>query len=184
MTLLSSSAHLKRGESASSSSAEVINSPTEAAVDLNLAPNLIRFGVFELDLRARELRKSGLSTGLPEQSIKILALLLEKPGAIALREDIRRKLWPNDTGVEFDHSINAAMQRLRQALGDPAEAPQYIEPLARRGYRWKFPLELGEAQQAEGAVEVGGFQSSPAADGSLIGKKVSRYRGLEVLGGG
>ena len=88
-------------------------------MDLNLPPNLVRFGVFELDLRARELRKSGLSTGLPEQSIKILALLLEKPGEVVLREEIRKKLWPHDTVVEFDHSINAAMQRLRQALGDP-----------------------------------------------------------------
>src|SRR5258708_574008 len=182
MTLLSSSAHLKRGESASSSSAEVINSPTEAAVDLNLAPNLIRFGVFELDLRARELRKSGLSTGLPEQSIKILALLLEKPGEIVLREEIRNKLWPNDTVVEFDHSINAAMQRLRQALGDAAEAPEYIETLARRGYRWKFPVDLVEAQPSA-AGDVDDFQSVPA-DGNLIGKKVSRYRVLEVLGGG
>ncbi len=151
-------------------------------MDLNLAPNLIRFGVFELDLRARELRKSGLSTGLPEQSIKILALLLEKPGEIVLREEIRNKLWPNDTVVEFDHSINAAMQRLRQALGDAAEAPEYIETLARRGYRWKFPVDLVEAQPSA-AGDVDDFQSVPA-DGNLIGKKVSRYRVLEVLGGG
>ncbi len=127
-----------------------------------LPPNLVRFGVFELDLRARELRKNAVSTGLPEQSIKILALLLEKPGDVVLREEIRKKLWPNDTVVEFDHSINAAMQRLRQALGDPAEAPQYIETLARRGY----------------------VPSGTAAGGNLIGKKVSRYRVLEVLGGG
>src|ERR1700674_2677067 len=104
----------------------------EIAVDPNLPSNLVRFGVFELDLRARELRKGGLSTGLPEQSIKILALLLEKPGDVVMREEIRKKLWPNDTVVEFDHSINAAIKRLRQALGDPAEAPQYIETLARR----------------------------------------------------
>jgi len=163
----------------------VINSPTEAAVDLNLVPNLVRFGIFELDHRARELRKSGLSTGLPEQSIKILALLLEKPGEVVLREEIRKKLWPNDTVVEFDHSINAAMQRLRQALGDPAETPQYIETLARRGYRWKFPPDLVEAKpQVVELAEVDGIQSGPAAGGNLIGKKVSRYRVLEVLGGG
>ena len=154
-------------------------------MDPTRAPNLVRFGIFELDLRARELRKSGVSTGLPEQSIKILALLLEKPGELVLREDIRKKLWPNDTVVEFDHSINAAMQRLRQALGDPAEAPEYIETLARRGYRWKFPVELVEAQpNAAGPAEVHGVRSGPAAGGNLIGKKVSRYRVLEVLGGG
>jgi DNA-binding winged helix-turn-helix (wHTH) protein len=155
-------------------------------VDPNLSPNLVRFGVFELDLRARELRKCGASTGLPEQSIKILALLLENPGDVVLREEIRKKLWPNDTVVEFDHSINAAIKRLRQALGDPAEAPQYIETLARRGYRWKIPAEWVEAQpQAAGrAAEVDGVQSGTAASGNLIGKKISHYRVLEVLGGG
>src|SRR5271169_3789220 len=157
----------------------------ETAVDPNLPSNLVRFGVFELDLRARELRKRGLSTGLPEQSIKILALLLEKPGGVVLREEIRKKLWPNDTVVEFDHSINAAIKRLRQALGDSGDAPQYIETLARRGYRWKIPVELVEAQpQAAGPADVEGVQSGTAAGGNLIGKKVSHYRVLEVLGGG
>ena len=139
-------------------------------------PNLARFGVFELDLRARELRKAGLSTGLPEQSIKILALLLEKPGDVVLREEIRKKLWPHDTVVEFDHSINAAIKRLRQALGDPVEAPQYIETLARRGYRWKTPVQWEQAQ----AVAT----PPRPAEGTLIGKKVSHYRVLEILGGG
>ena len=102
-----------------------------------------------------------------------------------LREEIRKKLWPNDTVVEFDHSINAAMQRLRQALGDAAEAPEYIETLARRGYRWKFPLETVEVQpEAAEPAEVKSSQGGIAAGGNLIGKKVSRYRVLEVLGGG
>jgi serine/threonine protein kinase len=154
-------------------------------VDLKPFPTLVRFGVFELDLRARELRKDGLSTGLPEQSIKILALLLENPGEIVLRDEIRKKLWPNDTVVEFDHGINAAIKRLRQSLGDPAEAPQYIETLARRGYRWKFPVELVEAQpQAAALAEGERVQSGTAAGGNLIGKKVSHYRVLELLGGG
>jgi len=151
----------------------------------NLSANLVRFGVFELDLRARELRKRGLSTGLPEQSIKILALLLEKPGEVVLREEIRKKLWPNDTVVEFDHSINAAIKRLRQALGDPADSPQYIETLARRGYRWKIPVESVETQpRAAGLPEVEGVRGETTAGGNLIGKKVSHYRVLEVLGGG
>ncbi len=151
----------------------------------NLSPNLVRFGVFELDLRARELRKQGLSTGLPEQSIKILALLLEKPGDVVLREEIRRKLWPNDTVVEFDHSINAAIKRLRQVLGDPAEAPQYIETLARRGYRWKIPVDSVDPQpQNAERAEADDVQNRTATGGNLIGKKVSHYRVLEVLGGG
>jgi len=162
----------------------VINSLAESVVDLKPFPTLVRFGAFELDLRARELRKDGLSTGLPEQSIKILALLLETPGEIVLREEIRKKLWPNDTVVEFDHSINAAIKRLRQALGDPAEAPQYIETLARRGYRWKFPVEVVEAQPSAAPTQVEDVQSGTTATGNLIGKKVSHYRVLEVLGGG
>ena len=155
-------------------------------MDLNPLTNLVRFGVFELDLRARELRNAGLSTGVPEQSIKILALLIEKPGEVVLREEIRKKLWPNDTVVEFDHSINAAIKRLRQALGDPAEAPQYIETLARRGYRWIFSGQLVEAQpqEAAGPAEIEGTQSGTVAGANLIGKKVSHYRVLEVLGGG
>src|SRR5579863_5464142 len=98
-------------------------------------PQLIRFAAFELDLRARELRKDGRSTGLPDQSITILAMLLEQPGELVLREDIRTTLWPNDTVVEFDHSINTAIGRLRQALGDSAENAKYVETLPRRGYR-------------------------------------------------
>lgn len=144
----------------------------------------IHFGIFDLDLRARELRKGGVAIALPEQSIKILALLLEKPGELVLREEIRRKLWPNDTVVEFDHSINAAVKRLRQALGDPAENPQYIETLARRGYRWKYPIERTEVG-AEVPPPTGDAAPSHAiAGGNLIGKKVSHYRILEVLGGG
>jgi serine/threonine protein kinase len=154
-------------------------------VDRVPLPHLVRFGVFELDLRARELRKAGQSTGLPEQSIKILALLLEKPGEVVLREEIRGKLWPNDTVVEFDHSINAAIQRLRQALGEPAEQPRYIETLARRGYRWKIPGECVEAERGAARADAEGpVQSRAVAGGGLIGKKVSHYRVLEVLGGG
>src|SRR5580700_8444530 len=110
-------------------------------------PLLIRFATFELDLRARELRKDGRSTGPPEQSIKVLAMLLERPGELVLREEIRGKLWPNDTVVEFDHSINTAIGRLRLALGDSAESPQYIETLPRRGYRWIGPVVSYETRE-------------------------------------
>ncbi len=100
-----------------------------------------RFGEFELDLRARELRKNGSNTGLPEQSIKLLEMLLANEGDVVLRDEIRSRLWPDGIVVEFDHSINAAVKRLRQALGDDAETPQFIETLPRRGYRWKAPAE-------------------------------------------
>jgi Tol biopolymer transport system component/DNA-binding winged helix-turn-helix (wHTH) protein len=110
-------------------------------------PALMRFGTFELDMRARELRKDGRSTGLPDQSIQVLAMLLERPGGIALREEIRSSLWPDNTVVEFDHSINSAISRLRLALGDSAEKPQYIETLPRRGYRWIGPAALRETRE-------------------------------------
>ena len=156
----------------------------EATVEPQLSLRIVRFGAFELDLRARELRKGGLDIGLPEQSIKILALLLEKPGELVLREEIRKRLWPNDTVVEFDHSINAAIKRLRQALGDPVEAPQYIETLARRGYRWMVPVQWEEPAPLylpAAPVTPPGMASGAQ---NLIGKKVSHYRVLEVLGGG
>ena len=146
------------------------------------SPRVIRFGAFELDLRARELRKDGLSTGLPEQSVKILVLLLENPGDVVLREDIRKKLWPNDTVVEFDHSINAAMKRLRQALGDSADNPQFIETLARRGYRWLVAVEREEPGPLPSEA-ISGMEIAPPVQ-SLIGRKVSHYRVLEILGGG
>jgi eukaryotic-like serine/threonine-protein kinase len=149
------------------------------------ARKVVRFDTFEVDLRARELRKEGQDTGLPEQSIRILALLVERPGDVVLREEIRKELWPNDTVVEFDHSINAAMKRLRQALGDSFDDPRYIETLARRGYRWMVPVEWVDIspdilQAAPAAV----LPPAESAASNLIGKKVSHYRVLEILGGG
>jgi serine/threonine protein kinase/predicted Zn-dependent protease len=146
----------------------------------------VRFGVFELDLRSRELRKDGRSTGLPEQSIKVLQMLLAAPGELVLREDIRVRLWPHDTVVEFDHSINTAVRKLRQALGDSADQPLFIETLARRGYRWIGPPQAVGAERV--AAEASGPLDPPLAlqlqTGSLIGRRVSHYRVLEVLGGG
>jgi len=96
--------------------------------------SFVRFEDFELDLRAAELRREGEpSVYLPEQPFLILTLLLEHPKQVVLREEIRNRLWPNDTIVEFEHSISVAMNRLRQALGDSANDPHYIETLARRG---------------------------------------------------
>jgi serine/threonine protein kinase len=148
-------------------------------------PRVLRFDVFEVDLRARELRKNGRSTGLPEQSVKILVMLLDHPGEVVLREEIRKKLWPNDTAVEFDHGINAAIQRLRQALGDSADNPHFIETLPRRGYRWIAPIESSEPNPPTGPDAVVGPPHAVEQENSnLIGKKVSHYRVLEMVGGG
>lgn len=140
----------------------------------------VNFGDFELDIPAGELRqKGGKAVRLPEQPFRILVLLLERAGEVATREELRRRLWPNDTIVEFEHSISAAMNRVRQALGDSAENPHFIETLARRGYRWKVPVEWREARPAAPIAPP----RSPASE-NLIGRKVSHYRVLEVLGGG
>src|ERR1700755_742533 len=92
----------------------------------------VRFGDFELDLRSGELRKRNHKIRLQDQPFQILASLLERRGEVVLREDIRRKLWPDNTTVEFDHSINAAVKRLRDALQDSAKKPRYVETLGRR----------------------------------------------------
>ena len=99
-------------------------------------PRTVRFGLFELDLRAAELRKNGVKIKLQEQSFRILAALLRQPGDVVTREELRRELWPSDTFVDFDHSLNAAVKRLRDALDDSAENPRFIETLPRHGYRF------------------------------------------------
>ena len=109
---------------------------------LDRSPKRIRFEGFQLDLRAGELRRdTGKTLRLPEQPFRILTMLLERPGEVLTREEIRKELWPDNTIVEFEHSISAAMNRLRQALGDSAEDPHYIETLTRRGYRLMVSVE-------------------------------------------
>lgn len=97
---------------------------------------VVRFGVFEADLATGELRKSGVRVRLQEQPFQLLALLLERPGEMLTREDLQRKLWPGDTFVDFDHSLNTAVNKIREALGDSASTPAYVETVARRGYRF------------------------------------------------
>jgi TolB-like protein len=96
----------------------------------------IQFGVFEVDLRAGELRRRGGKVKLQEQPLQILQILLESPGEVVTREELQQRIWPSDTFVDFDHGLNNAIRRLREALGDSADTPRYIETLARRGYRF------------------------------------------------
>lgn len=102
--------------------------------------HVLRFGVFQIDLRTGELRKSGVKIRLQEQPFQILAMLLERPGEVVSREDLRKKLWAEETFVDFDHGLNTAVQRLRDSLGDTAENPRFIETLPRRGYRFLTPV--------------------------------------------
>lgn len=113
-----------------------------------------RFGVFEADLSSGELRKNGSKMRLQEQPFQVLAMLLEKPGEIVTRDDLRQRLWPADTFVDFDHSLNTAIAKLRDALGDSASSPRFIETLARRGYRFLAPVqwETGTAQNGAAAA--------------------------------
>ena len=144
-----------------------------------------RFENFELDVNAGELRRpDSASVRLPEQSLRILVLLLEHPGEVVQREEIRNNLWPNDTVVEFEHSISAAMNRLRQVLGDTADKPKYVETLARRGYRWMVAVEWAERTPAFQSTATTEKKTEESSDGRLIGRKVSHYRVLRILGGG
>ncbi|MCI0355282.1 MAG: tetratricopeptide repeat protein [Acidobacteria bacterium] len=104
-------------------------------------PPVLRFGAFEADLRQKELRKHGVRLKLQIQPFEVLALLLERPGALVTREEIQQKLWPGDTFTDFDHGLHNAMNRLREALGDSAAQPRFIETIPRRGYRFIAPVE-------------------------------------------
>jgi len=112
-------------------------------------PRIIRFATLEVDLQSRELRKGGLKLKLQGQPFEVLAMLLEKPGEVVGREQLRERLWPTDTFVDFDHGVNTAINRLREALGDSADNPRFIETLPRRGYRFIAPVEA-----SAGVVQV------------------------------
>jgi serine/threonine protein kinase/Tol biopolymer transport system component len=151
---------------------------TEAAQ----TPRLARFESFEVSLHSGELRKNGDKVKLPDQSFQVLAMLLAKPGEIVMRHEIQKRLWPNDTVVEFENSINAAVKNLRLALGDSADHPRYVETLARRGYRWMVRVDWIEESTTQAAAHA--IREATPAVAYLLGKKVSHYRVLEILGGG
>ena len=101
----------------------------------------VRFGPYELDLESDELLKEGVRIKLQDQPFQILCILLEKPGRIVTREELKNRVWPADTFVEFDQGVYSAVRRLRDALCDSAESPRYVETLARRGYRFIAPVD-------------------------------------------
>src|SRR4026207_1964808 len=105
-------------------------------------PGTIRFGVFELDRDAMELRKHGIRVRLQDQPFQVLAHLLERPGQIVTREELKERIWAKDTFVDFDHSLNKAVNRLRETLNDDAGQPRYIETDPRRGYRFVAPVTV------------------------------------------
>jgi serine/threonine protein kinase/tetratricopeptide (TPR) repeat protein len=147
----------------------------------------VLFGAFELDLSTGELRSTETPDPnhkvlLREQVFQVLRMLLEREGKIVTREEIKGRLWPADTVVDFDRSINATINTLRRALGDSADNPRYIETLARRGYRLMPTVEYRESVSATAPPEV--TAEAPLQSSSLTGKKVSHYRILDVIGCG
>jgi cholera toxin transcriptional activator len=140
-----------------------------------------RFGLFELDLSAGELRKSGVKLRLQGQPFQVLALLLERAGDVVTREELQQKLWPSDTFVDFDHSLNTAINKVREALGDSASSPRYVETLARRGYRFIAPVHA----EAPAAVPSDGDRANspapmPAASPDSNASPVLLHPELEV----
>jgi TolB-like protein len=113
---------------------------------------IVRFGAFELDDDTGELRREGIRVRLQEQPLQILQILLEHPGKVVTREELKQRIWPSDTFVDFDHGINNAIKRLREALADTAETPRYIETLPRRGYRFIGKIECDALRMRSLAV--------------------------------
>jgi TolB-like protein/DNA-binding winged helix-turn-helix (wHTH) protein/Flp pilus assembly protein TadD len=132
------------------------------------SPRVLRFGAFEVDVRAGELRKQGHKIRVQEQPFQVLAVLLENAGEVVSRDDFRRKLWPADTFVDFDHSLNNCVNKLREALGDSATSPRFIETVARRGYRFVAQLESIAAPSPE-VEQPSGPTQRPARHGPSRG---------------
>lgn len=123
-----------------------------ASAATNLATKRLHFGKFEADLSTGELRRSGMRVRLQSQPFKLLALLLEHPGEILSREALQHELWGAGTTVDFDHSLGMAVNKLREALGDSAENPRFVETLARRGYRFIAPVSIIDTQAVSAPV--------------------------------
>jgi DNA-binding winged helix-turn-helix (wHTH) protein len=109
------------------------------------AQRMFRFGLFELNLSAGELRKQGRKIKLQEQPFEVLAMLLRRPGDVVTREELQQALWPADTFVEFDQGLNTAVKKIRQALADSADNPRFVETIPRKGYRFIAPVSTNEA---------------------------------------
>ena len=144
----------------------------------------VRFGPFEADLRSGELSRDGRKVPLQDKPFHILALLVERPGELVTRDELRQRLWPADTFVDFEHGLNTAVKKLRQGLDDSAEDPRYVETLARRGYRFIAPVTEGASARSSPAsgpaydpvsgmgdyvTGTGGTGGAPAAAGGCVG---------------
>src|SRR3989475_969153 len=140
-------------------------------------PLLARFDVFEVDFRAGELYKAGRKIKLQVQPFQVLAVLLERPGEVVTREEFEKRLWPGDTFVDFEHSLNTAIKKLRQALGDDKKKPRFVETLPKRGYRFIGAVEpaarLAKPEKDPAAASKVGRIAKLSADGKLAFTLVS-----------
>jgi TolB-like protein/DNA-binding winged helix-turn-helix (wHTH) protein/Tfp pilus assembly protein PilF len=129
-------------------------------------PRVVSFGAYEFNLRSKELRRDGMRARLEGQPLAILQIMLDRPGELITREELQKKLWPQDTFVDFEHSLNAAVKRLRSALNDSANRPRYIETMSRQGYRFVAPVKDSVAElENEKAVLIPGELQVPARVG-------------------
>src|SRR5437660_12208632 len=145
-----------------------------------LSTNSLRFCRYELDLGSGDLRKHGIRIKLQDQPSQILSILLEHHGEMVSREELQRRLWPSDTFVDFDHSLNTAIMRLREALGDSSDDPRFIETIPRRGYRFIAPVEeVTSASSAPTPMDSAEGPIGDASAGPLLSKS-DRLKGVSV----
>src|SRR3989442_1079069 len=148
----------------------------QMALEVRFRP-ILRFGVFEVEVRTGELRKQGVRIKMQEQPFHVLTVLLQRPGEVVTREELRSQNWPADTFVDFDNSLNTAINKLREALGDSADSPRFIETLPRRGYRFIAPV-TGVDGTTRGTA-AGGSAAAP-----LRSRKIAVTVAVEVLASG
>ena len=155
---------------------------TQATMATPIPSGRVRFSVFELDLCSGELRKHGIKIKLHDQPFRALAMLLEHPGEVVTREQLRQKLWPADTFVDFDVGLNSAIKKLRDALGDTTEAPRYVETLHRRGYRFIGPVENGGAGHGVLVQDAASAADAPeVVEAGLVPAQAAHPQGVPQL---
>jgi DNA-binding winged helix-turn-helix (wHTH) protein/Tol biopolymer transport system component len=143
------------------------------------APGHVRFGVFDLDLRSGDLRKAGARLNLPDQPLQFLTALLNRPGELVTRDELRQRLWPEETFVDFEHGLNAAVKRLRDTLGDSADTPRFIETVPRRGYRFIAPVDRDDDRSESHPLAV---DETPISPDGIIGH-LARQPRVRIAGG-
>ena len=140
------------------------------------SPRLVRFGTFEVDLQARELRRNGVKVKLQDQPFQVLVALLDRPAEIVTRKELRRQLWPDDTFVDFENSLNAAVNRLREALNDSADNPRFVETIPRHGYRFIAPVRTVDGAPLGHEAAAAAAPAEAAGQEATSSSRVPRWR--------